>query len=216
MQGYQPPHVANHEAGGIDPLALANIAGQIAAAQHPAGLGANLHHPQIHGAVDHTDRTRSIWLPPQCFTAVEGAPALTQYGVFPASYVGWAFDPGAREAVLAEMSFPADYVFDILSETITVFWTRNAAGAGNVRWEKYFASVPTDNLIGWHGAIATQAVPAQDVLASFTEGLGMLNGARTGDIFCKIGIRRDGLAGADTFPADIVFLGACLNYLADM
>lgn len=211
MTGYQPPHVLNHQAGGIDPLNLALIAGNLTNAQH-GPLDPDLHHNQVHGHDDHAEY-RLTWLLPQDFVAVQGAPAITQYGAFPNCYSGWAFDPAADEAVMALVFPPVQDWAGRADCIVRIFWTINAAAAGNVRWAAHALAVQP-----WTAEVLTAAgmnqvgiavPPAVDTIIfyAFTTA----EAVALGDVV-RIFIQRQGTDVLDTFPNDAVFLGAFVGW----
>ena len=213
MQGYQPPHQANHRSGGIDPLPLQNLAGALVAAQHPAGLGANKHHNQVHGwqTGDHSN-TRYTFLSPLDFMAVQGAPVLTQYGVFPNTYMGWAFPNGADSAIAAYVAAPMDDWVDNGGSTWIYFlWTVAVAAGGNVRWGQYLECFWSGHsmILAGGSVFYEQGVPAPNIAQGFNEHIHeLVDDAQ----FVRYYVARNGSAGGDTYANPAIFLGAVINW----
>jgi len=211
--GNVPVHVISHQAGGLDPISLPLIAGQLVAGQHPAGLGANLHHNQVHGAADHTDRTRIFPADIRSFGAILGAPALTQYVGGINSYIGWAFDPAADEYISGTCPLPGDWSSGGI--VVTLYWTRNAGGAGNVYLGILLNSMSVGDTLQGVGAArsVTSAVPDVDLLAASV--LASVGGVAAGDLI-KLAVYRLGTNVADTYASDAILVGVKLEYTADM
>lgn len=80
---------------------------------------------------------KSLWLPIQSFTLVEGTPAITNYagGGNPYDIVpAWAFDPAADEGVTGNFQLPADLLSVHVLVKVRLHWGPIGAVYGNVKW----------------------------------------------------------------------------------
>jgi len=202
MTGYQPPHALAHQAGGIDPLNLALIAGQIAYTQHPVGI--------------HDYTYEMLPIPITSFMATEGSPALTQYGVGYTAYIGWAFDPAADETITTQLRMPQQWMYvgaaPQLFVEILIGWCKNAASApGVVAWRGVLSADNT--LLNLAGTEAAQDVGSAGVNVRDQITLGVSAEQIEYNDIMKIHIRRRGSVGADTLAVDAILTDVTLLHV---
>jgi hypothetical protein len=176
-------------------------------------IGANNHHSQAHGASDHDNRTRLLWLPAGVFTAGAGSPALAAQGAN-TRYRAWALDAATLESVITELVMPSDYVAGAI--TAKVHWTNLGAGSGNVYWvvaAKNQAAASNLDSTTYTSGNDIVAAPAQDVLKTTTSALAFTPSAA--DALVVVRVTRLASDGNDTLANDAGFLGISLEYTAD-
>lgn len=172
------------------------------------------HHTQAHGASDHTDRTRHIWLPAPAWHSVDPA-TLTNAGSNTIPRMVWKLDAASEEGLGTTFLLPEDYASGNL--TAKLYYGMESATSGNVvirtqclgpaDGASYDAAndvdttqtvgVPgTAELLDIHTITTTWAVTAGDMLIMF--------------------IRRLGADASDTATGDMDFFGVEIEYTADM
>lgn len=181
-------------------------------------VGTDDHHPQAHGASDHTDRTRYLWLPAQVFTISGGSPNLAIRGSTANVYdksAAWAFDGSAAEDISTIFNLPVDW--NAGSITFQLFWAPSDATVGNVVWQAIVADIASgdqidqafDALLGT--TIATPGVADQFVSTQLGTTYTPVS------TVVRLNLRRDGANASDTYNAiDAWALGIRVNYTADM
>lgn len=176
-------------------------------------VGADDHHAQSHGASDHTDRTRNLWIPAQAFISRQGSPALAIVGASTA-YQAWAFDQTTVEGILSEFVMPSDYTSGTL--TVKLYWTNLGAGSGDVIWRIFIRNTAaTGNLDsgGFTSGSDTITAPAQNVLKISTSSVSFTPVA--GNVI-QIIPDRNASNGSDNLGNDAGLVGVLIEYTADM
>lgn len=185
-----------------------------------SGIGANDHHNQAHGASDHTDRTRRVWLPAKSFIdGLNGTPAYQTTGTANVSFDNWALDGTADESVNIVMQMPADW--DLGNVTPSIFWAPSDTNTGNVNWVVRITSIASGEamnsaLESTSGAQTSAASGTQYALTVKNMGA-VAPGTGTASPLLRILVYRFSSDAADTYNAhDALFVGMMLEYQADM
>ena len=176
-------------------------------------------------AIVRPGQTRSIYLPPQAFTLVQGAAAITNYAGGGNPYdisVGIAFDAAADEGVTTNLHLPQDFQTYRNIPKIRLHWAATTAGAGNVVWQiavKYI----TENVGAgdyWNGVkdeIFTVTTPANgfaqlETYSDVAPGLQSALMAPLNNV--RLCVQRLGSAGGDTYAADVALFGVEIVYVS--
>lgn len=182
-----------------------------------SNVTANQHHNQAHGASDHTDRTRRLWLPAGTigadaeWIAAAGTPDFAQRNSL---YGAIAFDEASAEAILSlrTVMIPNDYVSGL---SIQLVWTNLGAGAGNVLWRVgYSVATNLSAFPAFTTADLVIAAPAQNILSYniFSALTPTVSAGHLVNLSCG----RIASDATDTLANDAGFLGYFLTYTADM
>lgn len=228
--GGQPSVIQPIGPGAFDHGALSGLLDD----DHPQYLRRN----ETHDHTLHTDRTRTIWLPPHLWTQVNGTTmSLGQTGTFPNKYLRWSFNaaPASKpQALGALLKIPTDFVSNaVLAMAYTT--PNTVASDGKIRFrcryyplndavdddianqESVFASASTIQVSSTDLNLSTLGTPR--ALQSATHvgrlTLGTLASVAAGD-HLRLVLDRDVDHSDDTFGDGIDFLGAYLAYTADM
>ena len=211
---------------GIDFLvgtATGNLSAEIVAGTTPGGeLGGtwasptvdathsgSAHHAQAHGASDHTDRTRSISIPPSAMSAIFGAPVLAVRGS--TTYLAWGFNSAASEVVETWFQIPQDYVSGF---AVNLYFTNLGAGSGNIVWRVGLNNISSGSLATLSTTDNTIAAPTLDGLSIATHTAALPNAASASQSV-QITIGRIGGNAADTLGNDAGLVGIAVSYTAD-
>lgn len=119
---------------------------------HPAGLGANLHHNQVHGVGDHTDVQRSFFYPVPNQVANSPAKALIN------RHIGVSMTDGVELDAFLEGKVPSDFVSIVHIHPVVV-----PRGTGDLLWGAYVnyaAGGEANDIHAQSGGIYTDAVTA--------------------------------------------------------
>jgi len=165
--------------------------------------------PAVHGAAQHTDITREIFLPANEGFVDVGTPA----GEILYSVVKGAAN-GNEPAVLFTMKVPVDFVS---FTSVKAIWACNAA-AGNMFWVLDAGYAACGEATDTHVEI-----PALGVTA--TGGVGIINcqepanaltlaSLALGDILGSV-FYREGTDGSDTLDVEMSFYGLLFTYVAN-
>lgn len=167
-------------------------------------------------------RTQSIFIPMSSFVSKVGTPNLAfqtpSGGAAIQGAHAWAFDSINQEAIgMGYLIMPDDW--DGGNITPYLYWTKAAAGSGNVVWEVIYSSISSGNAIDENAtnnnAVATgYAVPGtagnlgiDQVGSAFDPG--------TDNDGITLNIRRTPSAANDTYTAgDVWLVGVRLDYTA--
>lgn len=172
------------------------------------------HHAQSHGASDHTDRTRYLYLGAELAMIQSGTPDLAVRGSN-AVYGAWAMDSAASEGIMFQVAPLADYAGGAVS--VDLHWTNLGAGAGNCVIRAVInptASGGDYNAVGSIvlGTSHTVAAPAQGIRQ--VSPLTITFTPTAGNSFSLI-LQRLGADGNDTLANDAGFVAVTLSYTAD-
>jgi len=172
---------------------------------HPAGLGANLHHNQVHGAADHINVERWVWIPY----------ALAQQGTVNLNNrwrMGHTDDAQVNYVDMYPWKVPSDFVA-VTEARVILMPTANGqtysqiyVGAASID------EVSTDNVPAYAqdpAIVAWQISQTRDFVADFVAA-----GLVIGDY---VGIRwtRDATNVLDTVNAAVRVLGTIIKYTAE-
>lgn len=165
-----------------------------------------------HGAAQHTNITRPLWIPAQEFIVESGSPDLAPRNTD--RYVAWAFDTALDERVIAAITVPKDWVS---GWTINMYWSNLGAGSGDVSIE--IGAAATADGASLASAAATNDIftaPAQHVLkiSTSTEAA---SGTLAVDKHVVIRVGRVGASDpvSDTLANDMAFIGVRIDYTAN-
>lgn len=196
-------HASQHENGGADEIDVGGLSGLLADDQNPVS----------HGAADHTDRTRRLWLSPDDFAAVSGSP--TKAGVHGNRGLAWLLDDTADELLATQRVLPSDWTSGTIS--VKVYYTMAGANTSDsvvLRLNRGPYADGEDMTAGNSTTDETVGVPdAADTLDVHTHS-GTITVAA--DDLLQIQIGRLGSDVADDATGDLQFLGLGLEYTADM
>ena len=163
------------------------------------------------------DRGRHIWLPAQMWTAADGAPALAARGAF-LNYAAWALDAATTESVVTLLMLPAEFSDSSLS-SVTASYAASTAAAGNILFRLGYLDMPyvysgEPDLVPSTFDVTVGAVGANMVNGGTFASPSLINNGPLAGVVLKIS--RIGGDAADTYGADVNFLGLRLTYNADM
>ncbi len=172
-----------------------------------------------HNAGKHTNRTRSIWLPPRVFGATQGTPVLVEFGSgADEASEAWAFDAAADESVSTTFELPADWV---PGTGLGVYyrWAAATATSGNVLWYITFTSIidgeSIDKAVAYNPSGTSAA--SGTARARVTSGnLGIPAAYLQAGGSNRIRVARLGSFAVDTMTGDALLLGVLIEYSADM
>jgi len=154
-----------------------------------------------------TSSPQRLWLPASVFTTVAGTPTLGLVG----TYQAWLLDPAATETVATNWQIPASWN----SWFYAIFYAATTAGGGNARLTINHAV----STAGSPDLSAPTSLPSLPITNTFTvpatANVWALSGntsttyVRTSQDFdvSVISMSRLGADGADTYAADMAFLG---------
>ena len=159
-----------------------------------------------HGAGQHTDITRTLWLPADAWTIITGTPAITIYS---ARYRAWAFDSASDEEITTDFRLPDDWASGAL--VFKQYWTNAGAGAGDVVWRLDVAATAAAESLtaAWVTTRDTITAPAVSVLTVSTLTATVTPSASD---LIQLLVGRDGDNAADTLGNDAGFLGLLIEY----
>lgn len=211
-------HAAAHLDGAADEIDAADLAGAGGAAgEIIESDGAALSYvepdgrytPAVHGAAQHTDVTRELFIPALSGDAVNGTPT---------NNAGYAVVSGTANAweplVMLTFKVPDDFVSFVSLKA--VWWC--SAAAGNMYWylKTYYAASgqerQTHTEASGYGTTATGGANLINVQESSTP-LVMAN-LEEGD-YVGIEFSREGTHGDDTLDAVVYFVGILFTYTAE-
>lgn len=172
--------------------------------------------PIAHGAAEHTNITRHIWLPAESAALIDGATAST-LGTAPNNVRTIQLDDAVTEGVSWTFEVPEDYASGVI--TASVFWSPSATvAASKVRWQ-YVAKVldaggdvtAAGTTTAFDGATSTHTANIQYEDTATSTGVT----PSAGDGFL-LNVRRIGGDAGDTLNASIVhLLGVLITYTAN-
>ena len=177
------------------------------------------HHAQVHGAADHTDRTRRFYVPARLFwSSLTGTPAYASVGAANVNAENWAMDGTADEAIGTLVQMPADWA----GGTITPYfvWAPSDATVGNVAWICRVTSIAAGEafnqaLESTSGTVVAAAGGVQ-YGTNFTSMGSIAPGTGAASALLRILAYRFASDASDTYNAlDALFLGMYVEYTAD-
>jgi hypothetical protein len=165
-----------------------------------------------HGAAQHTDRTRTVFLPVSVFESY----SPTIIGSFPSAFQAQAMPDGVNTPLQGFMIVPQDYVSIVGWK---ILYCNGGASSNPVMWDLYFQAVDDgeDTTGANDGSMTLQADSPTNVLDSlniFTIGTTSTNILAGG--LLRISLRRVGGDAGDTNTSDMHFIGLQFDYTADM
>lgn len=170
----------------------------------------------VHDHTKHTDRTRTLWLPASLFVPHTGAPAIVvNVGAQPYwAYSAYAFPNAAVSRVVATMIIPPDNAGT--SVTWVGYFSDDAAAAGNIVFKTSALGIPTGgNPLGLTAEGNTIRAAPIGLLTISTFNTINLGTPSPGDML-RTTFGRDGGHVLDTYSGVVYFIGAALQYAADM
>lgn len=164
-----------------------------------------------HGITDHTDITRKLWLPVNDGVVIDGG-TLTTTGAAPDEIrtinLADALTQGAAWSFVFD-----DWASGALS--VQIYWAGTTTMAGNVRFNLQTKLLTSGNDITGAGtavAFTSATQPTANQLIKETLTSTTITPAN-GDLL-KIGVRRLGADGADTYTGVVILIGIMLSYTA--
>lgn len=176
------------------------------------GVSADDHHAQAHGASDHTNRDRYIYLPVEAFTTDDAV--LIATNTSPDLQSEWRFADGVRQGIYGSFLVPADCN---LSDGIdlTVIYRTGTAASATVRWVVNFAELVEGDAFAEAGAQTIADVAHASTTTIIYDALASITPSAVGT-YVRLNIERAGAAAEDTDGGNIFLLGVRLDYTADM
>ncbi len=158
-------------------------------------------------------RVRSLFLPPQVWTATSGSPSFIVGGPVPDRNPLWVFPDNSTSYLTTWTIVPSDWYSGALSAVLS--WSNDSFTAtGNVLWEVRVTTFVTGmgwgqppDATGWFTLPSPAGYIRQDLLSS------ILPSPVAGRLM-RIAIGRLGEAAQDTMPGAAWFIGLELRYTA--
>ncbi len=179
---------------------------------HGSGYLPDAHHNQAHTFADHTDQTRTFWVPANVMNVV-GPAAGGAIGAAPDYIRTMDLDAGTTEYVRFTSFVPDDWVSGM---TASIIWAPIAPGAGaeTVRWQityKYLADAASAGAAGttvaFTGNSATRAAGDIEVETAQTIATGA-----AANTMLRVVVARVGADAGDTLTLDAGLLGVLFSY----
>lgn len=190
--------------------------GPLLAANTHASPSADTHHAQTHGAAQHTDTTRSIWIPVGDLQLgiATGTPAKGVYGTWATMFSAWAFDDTVSEALIANPVIPADWVGGTIS--VKYYWASDTATSGDCYWFCDYLYVSDGGnlkaaVTSFGAAVASPATVHYEKVST----IGAIAAPSAAGQHLKLYLRRRGNDAADTMTGDALLIGVLLEYTAN-
>lgn len=170
-----------------------------------------------HGAADHGDLTRSLWLDTRLLITLDGTSTASTGGTAPDAYTMYNLPDAATSGSYGEFLMPTD-AKAAQPISAAIYWIAGSADAvaHTVRWSfdclaavagtDFGAAGTTTNFTGSSAARTVGPLvieAAQQVLASVSAN----------DLI-RMNVRRVGADAADTYVGAVKFLGVRLDYAA--
>lgn len=143
----------------------------------------------------------TMFLPSKDFTMVSGTPTYARVSGFDS----YKLDSAAVEGGIITVAIP-NYWKDI---EISVLWSNDGAGAGDVRWNVGYAAAGVGNSAAVTQTFvnATHTAGAQNIIMSTSLSLSGL----TGEKLLQVAVYRDASNATDTLPNDVAWYGVILR-----
>jgi hypothetical protein len=173
-----------------------------------------------HGAAQHTDITRSIWLRPEDATLGTAGtpPTKTALGAVPDQIMTLRYADAATGDAYWSFIIPSDWASGVI--TAQPYWSPGSTDgvAHTVRWQYGAASKAVGGDVdsagtttAWTGASATRT--ATIMVIDTATSTGVTPGA-AGELF-KLNVARIGADGADTYVGTVDLVGVLITYTAN-
>jgi len=173
-----------------------------------------------HGAAQHTDRTRTVFLQAVEMFQINGSSiVVTARGTYPARYAGWPLataPASAPQAVEVLWKVPADYVAGSGIE-VTAFLAVDTVNINDFVLKLKWATIAvSDSMVATATTEADVAVTPDSVDILNEVSLATIStGIATGEIL-RLCVERDSANVGDTYTGSVYLVGINLNYTADM
>jgi len=213
-EGLSDPHTGYRLESADHSHASSGLQGGTVAHTALTSVGANDHHAQSHGASDHTDRTRSIYVIPNDMTANRGAPAQAQGGGGTDDAIDWwAIPDAATGSVSFQIVVPADWVSGALSAVI--IYSQSVVN-NNFRCRLDYAYLASGDLTTEVSASTsfTLAASGTGSAVSYSSGQSLGTPDSTGELL-RINFARIGADALDTNTGSMRLLAIRIDYTAD-
>lgn len=173
-------------------------------------VGANDHHNQVHGASDHTDITRYVFISPSMMT-VDDATAINNEGSTPDLISRISFPEASnRSGALFSWMVPSDWASGAIVPTL--IWAAGTS-TGDVRWIVSMSEIAAgDNPAEASGTTASLTV-ADSTTAKYSSLAGITPTA-AGNLI-KFNVERNANNAADTATGNVFLYGVRLEYTAN-
>jgi len=189
--GRPPGHHGSHENGGSDEIDVAGLDGLLADAQTPA----------VHGAAEHTDVTRELFIP---------ATTADTYGDTAYYYAHAKLLDAATNQAEGNGVVPSDFVS--LISVKAYFFSESSGDVALVLGGAWCAA--GENIWAATGATGVEIVTITAEILTTYDFTAVLAGLAAGDIF-GFEIVRNGGAVADTLTDTLRVIGFVLEYTAN-
>lgn len=167
---------------------------------HPAGLGTDLHHNQVHGHADHTNRTRNRFIPVVPYSYADRG-----------NWVGEDIPNNEDNNFRAVYCVPEDYVSLVHIHPLIIPYA-----TGNIYWRLQSSISECSqayNVADENGTLTATAVTADTVVCLPDSAI--LTGLAIGDNFA-LRFFRNGADALDTCEGTVLGMGFIFEYIADM
>lgn len=172
-----------------------------------------------HGAAQHTDRTRTLFIPWQAWTDTGGTgmPTSEAVGTYPDRYSGVPMSgAGTQTRVLSSMIVPQDFTSG--SATWRILYASAGVSTNPVYFELSYKVVAVSGTLTAAADTTMSGTNSPtgtvDQLSSFAIGTTITSLAAGS--FVRLSLQRDSANGGDTNTDDVDFLGLQFDYTADM
>lgn len=170
-----------------------------------------------HGAAQHTDRTRTLWLPWQAWAdaTLLTVPTGASNGSFPTRSIGVPMSGITATQLITEFVVPQDFTSG--TGAWSIIYSTTGTDAGTMRFDLYYNVIETDALVDSSNDQTMSATTAghgtANQLKKFAIG-STVTGLAAGD-YVRLSLQRDPTHAGDTNAEDADFLGVQFNYTAD-
>lgn len=167
-----------------------------------------------HGAAQHTNITRAIWLPINDGVVLDGG-TLGSLGTLPNTIRTIALADAATQGALWTLDVPDDWASGTID--VTIFFAGATTTTGSVRWEVKTAAIENGTDITQAADVTTTFTGAAPTTANLLVKEALAAGstpAAAGDLY-RIGVRRLGADGADNYAAVAHLIGVLITYTAN-
>lgn len=177
------------------------------------GITSGDHHAQAHGAGDHTDITRSLYVNNDGWF-LDGATSVS-VGTAPDLIRGASCADAATNGVSFNLLIPQDFASGL---SITPIWSPGStdAGANAVRWSVDHLVLAAGGDVDSAGTTSawTGAAAARTITIMVVDTSQSLAGGAAGNVL-RVNLRRLGSDGADTYVGAVILIGIRIDYTAN-
>lgn len=172
--------------------------------------------PNISGAgANGVTRHPPYWFPSSMFRTSSGTPgpAIRQWGGVTPRWTLWIFSTGDYDYVATEFLLP-DY-YDGEDITLTIYWSKDDAGAGDWRNVNDIVALAVGEVIitgGSHYSLAQILTVSGTTKALQKDSVTQTSPTFVAGDLLLIQVGRAGPAAADTYAGEILFMGASLDW----